>query len=109
MNDLNIALLKQHIAILQTHLRSINTVAESMATDAALLEAEMSMDTPAAAEALAAYEEAQGRARMVEAKLAGAIKDLHFVMAGGDPCKVCAKTCKMGEPCQPVWKQEGCQ
>ena len=31
-----------------------------------------------------------------------AIKDLHFVMAGGDPCKVCAKVCMMGEGnCQP--------
>lgn len=36
-----------------------------------------------------------------------AIKDLHFVMAGGDPCKVCAKVCMMGEGnCQPVWTGE---
>ena len=36
-----------------------------------------------------------------------AIKDLHFVMAGGDPCKVCAKVCMMGEGnCQPVWVGE---
>ena len=34
-------------------------------------------------------------------------KDLHFVMAGGDPCKVCAKVCMMGEGnCQPVWTGE---
>lgn len=36
-----------------------------------------------------------------------AIKDLHFVMAGGDPCRVCAKKCMMGEGnCQPVWTGE---
>lgn len=36
-----------------------------------------------------------------------AIKDLRFVMAGGDPCRVCAKKCMMGEGnCQPVWTGE---
>lgn len=29
---------------------------------------------------------------------------IEWLMAGGDPCKVCAKTCKMGEACKPVWK-----
>lgn len=43
----------------------------------------------------------------LSAKLAEAIKDLHFVMAGGDPCKVCAKVCMMGEGnCQPEWTGE---
>ena len=43
----------------------------------------------------------------LSAKLAEAIKDLHFVMAGGDTCKVCAKVCRMGEGnCQPVWTGE---
>lgn len=36
-------------------------------------------------------------------KLLRAVSDLHFVMAGGDPCKVCGKVCMMGttkcEPC----------
>ena len=28
-------------------------------------------------------------------------------LAGGDPCKVCAKVCMMGEGnCQPVWMGE---
>lgn len=37
-----------------------------------------------------------------------AVNDLHFVMAGGDPCKVCAKKkCMMGEGnCRPVWTGE---
>ena len=36
-----------------------------------------------------------------------AVNDLHFFMAGGDPCKVCAKKCMMGEGnCQPVWTGE---
>ena len=35
------------------------------------------------------------------------LKDMHFVMAGGDPCKVCAKVCMMGEGnCQPEWTGE---
>lgn len=46
-------------------------------------------------------------ANSLSAKLAKAIKDLHFVMAGGDPCKVCAKVCMMGEGnCQPEWTGE---
>ena len=50
---------------------------------------------------------AEADASGLSAKLAEAIKDLHFVMAGGDPCKVCAKVCMMGEGnCQPVWTGE---
>lgn len=42
-----------------------------------------------------------------KSKLLKAINDLHFVMAGGDPCRVCAKKCMMGEGnCQPVWTGE---
>lgn len=34
-----------------------------------------------------------------------AMADLRYVMAGGDPCKVCGKKCMMGEGnCQPVWR-----
>lgn len=40
-------------------------------------------------------------------KLRQAVSDLHFVMAGGDPCKVCGKVCMMGTTkCEPVWKGE---
>ena len=36
-----------------------------------------------------------------------AIKDLHFVMAGGDPCKVCTVKCVFGAgECKPVWQGE---
>lgn len=43
----------------------------------------------------------------VNAMLAGAIEDLHFVMAGGDTCKVCARKCAFGTgECKPVWKGE---
>lgn len=42
-----------------------------------------------------------------EAKLRQAISDLHFVMAGGDPCKVCTVKCAFGEGhCKPVWRGE---
>lgn len=35
------------------------------------------------------------------------IADLHFVMAGGDACKVCAVKCAFGEGnCKPVWRGE---
>lgn len=58
--------------------------------------------------------EAQERARIAEAKLGGvnamlarAIEDLHFVMAGGDACKVCALKCTFGTgECKPVWRGE---
>ena len=37
-------------------------------------------------------------------KLLRAVSDLHFVMAGGDPCR---KVCMMGTTkCEPVWKGE---
>ena len=40
-------------------------------------------------------------------KLLRAVSDLHFVMAGGDPCKVCGKVCMMGTTkCEPGWKGE---
>lgn len=56
---------------------------------------------------IAAVDESVADASGLSAKLAEAIKDLHFVMAGGDPCKVCAKVCMMGEGnCQPVWTGE---
>ena len=43
----------------------------------------------------------------VNAMLAGAIEDLHFVMAGGDTCKVCARKCAFGTgDCKPVWRGE---
>ena len=56
----------------------------------------------------------QKEAAMMKAELdaeraayAKLLKDMHFVMAGGDPCKVCAKVCMMGEGnCQPEWTGE---
>lgn len=58
--------------------------------------------------------EAQERAHIAEDKLGGvnamlrrALDDLHFVMAGGDACKVCACKCTFGTgECKPVWKGE---
>lgn len=42
-----------------------------------------------------------------DAMLRRAIEDLHFVMAGGDACKVCACKCTFGTgDCKPVWKGE---
>ena len=36
-----------------------------------------------------------------------ALDDLHFVMARGDACKVCACKCTFGTgECKPVWKGE---
>ena len=36
-----------------------------------------------------------------------AVADLHFVMAGGDPCKICSTKCTFGEKnCKPVWRGE---
>lgn len=67
-----------------------------------------------AQEALEACGCAQDRARIAEVKLGQseamlrkAVADLHFVMAGGDPCKVCTVKCAFGEGiCKPVWRGE---
>lgn len=43
----------------------------------------------------------------LNAMLGKAVADLHFVMAGGDPCKVCTVKCAFGEGnCKPVWRGE---
>lgn len=65
-----------------------------------MLEAEAATGQDAAERARTA-ENKLGKA---DAMLRQAIMDLHIVMAGGDPCRVCAKKCMMGEDnCQPVW------
>lgn len=59
-------------------------------------------------------QQAMERARTAEDKLGGvnamlcrAIEDLHFVMGGGDPCKVCALKCAFGTgECKPIWQGE---
>lgn len=103
VGDLNMALLKQHIAILQMHLESVVRVADSLEIDANMLENEKAEKTPEAN----AVEAATARARAAEEKLAKAIADLHFVMGGGDSCEVCATKCMMGVGnCTPVWRGE---
>lgn len=75
---------------------------------------QLEQDEGSANAALEACAEAQDRARIAEAKLGGvnamlakAIEDLHFVMAGGDACKVCTRKCTLGTgECKPVWKGE---
>ena len=47
--------------------------------------------------------EALGREKVLGSKLDQAIKDLHFVMSGGDVCAVCENKCLMGEDCRPHW------
>lgn len=50
--------------------------------------------------------EALSRAQVAEAKLAKAIETVHFLMAGGDPCTVCIKSCMMGENCKDaLWTE----
>lgn len=48
----------------------------------------------------------QKREKVLAAKLDRAVKDLHFVMAGGDPCEACKNKCLMGtaDACEPHWK-----
>lgn len=43
----------------------------------------------------------------MQAELLAAKKDIVFLMQNGNPCDVCAKTCKMGEECHPVWEGKG--
>ena len=64
-------------------------------------EAEASQD---AAERARSAENELGKA---DAMLRRAVEDLHFLMAGGDACKVCALKCTFGTgDCKPVWKGE---
>lgn len=59
------------------------------------------------AEACAYADKARAEADAANAALRQAVADLHFVMAGGDPCKVCTVKCLMGEGnCKPVWRGE---
>ena len=68
-----------------------------------MLEAEAATGQDAAERARTAENEL-GKA---DAMLAKAIEDLHFVMAGGDACKVCALKCTFGTgDCKPVWRGE---
>lgn len=44
---------------------------------------------------------------ILQQRLNNAIADLHFVMAGGDPCKICSTKCTFGEKnCKPLWRGE---
>lgn len=105
-DNLNIKLLKQHAAILETALQTVNNVSKSITEEAAALDAELA-PIQDATDALVACERAQERARFAEAKLNKAVADLHFVMAGGDACKVCTVKCAFGEGnCKPVWRGE---
>ena len=64
-------------------------------------------EAAAQADAVAACAEAKAQQQSAEAMLAKAIADLHFVMAGGDACKVCTRKCTFGTgDCKPVWKGE---
>lgn len=75
---------------------------------------QLEQDEGSAVKALEACGRAQDRARIAEVKLGQseamlrkAVADLHFVMAGGDPCKVCTVKCAFGEgTCKPVWRGE---
>lgn len=104
-DNLNIKLLKQHAAILATALQTVNNVSKSITEEAEALDAELAPVQDGGV--LAACERAQERARFAEAKLSKAVADLRFVMAGGDPCRVCAVKCTFGEGnCKPVWRGE---
>lgn len=75
---------------------------------------QLEQEEGSAVKALEACGCAQDRARIAEVKLGKseamlrkAVADLHFVMAGGDPCKVCTVKCAFGEgTCKPVWRGE---
>ena len=49
----------------------------------------------------------QMREQCVSSEECTAVAALRFVMAGGDPCRVCAVKCTFGEGnCKPVWRGE---
>lgn len=75
---------------------------EADAQKIAELEERLSTLPPSAPTVLDNYDN-----RILQKQLNDAIADLHFVMAGGDPCKVCSAKCTFGEKnCKPVWRGE---
>lgn len=75
---------------------------EADAQKIAELEERLSTLPPSASTVLDNYDN-----RILQKQLNDAIADLHFVMAGGDPCKVCSAKCTFGEKnCKPVWRGE---
>lgn len=75
---------------------------EADAQKIAELEERLSALPPSAPTVLDNYDN-----RILQKQLNDAIADLHFVMAGGDPCKVCSAKCTFGEKnCKPVWRGE---
>ena len=50
--------------------------------------------------------EAEYAAHVHMENLSKAVSDLRHLMAGGDRCKVCARKCRMGEDCRPIWRGE---
>ncbi len=51
------------------------------------------------------YEKATVQVTALRSKLQKAQCDIAYLMKGGDPCKICSKSCKMGEECVPIWKE----
>lgn len=44
--------------------------------------------------------------RQTRQRLARAKNVIEWLMAGGEPCRVCEKVCRMGAGCEPVWNEE---
>lgn len=71
------------------------------------LEVKVAEDTELANEELKESCEAMSiKYTSAEAEALVAKQAILFLMSGGNPCEVCAKTCKMGEDCNPVWEGE---
>ncbi len=57
------------------------------------------------AEMAARLDKVSAEAEEAKCSLQQAVKDLHAVMAGGDPCKICLNKCPMGTAeCKPAWR-----
>lgn len=74
----------------------ITALEERIAEQAARID-EMGSDTVPASDA--------DELRQTRQRLARAKNVIEWLMAGGNPCGICAKVCKMGEACAPVWKE----
>lgn len=98
------AVIKQNAKLI-VDIEALKMQKSQMAQTIKDLEAQIAEGTKVANEELQeSCEEMSIKYASAEAEALAAKQAILFLMSGGKPCEVCAKTCKMGEECDPVWE-----